>query len=48
MTREELEQIETYRELLDVEVDDMKSRRERLERSDKLLAERFTAINLTR
>lgn len=43
-----IKQVETYRELLDVEVDDMKSRRERLERSDKLLAERFTAINLTR
>lgn len=43
-----IKQVETYRELLDVEVDDMKSRRERLERSDKLLAEWFTAINLTR
>jgi FtsZ-binding cell division protein ZapB len=43
-----IKQVETYRELLGVEVDDMKSRRERLERSDKLLAELFTAINLTR
>lgn len=43
-----IKQVETYWELLGVEVDDMKSRRERLERSDKLLAELFTAINLTR